>query len=263
MHKYLQVFKLTIKEYFTYRLNFLLWRLRVVLNFMIPLFLWSAVFDKNNSFLSYDKTTLISYLVYVTMISTFVFGTRTTDIAGDINDGRIINILVKPLPFFRFYFVRDLADKVINVLFSFFELGLLVWFFKLPLTTPTNLLLFLVVFFNGLLISFFISLSLSFMAFWTSETWAPRFIFIVLVFFLSGFYFPLDILPPFLYKILISSPFPYLFYLPAKILVSKNILGDTLLNFKIIMSFFWVFLTGKITLFIWQKGNKSFSFWGR
>ena len=80
MKKYLTLFTLTVKEYFVYRLNFILWRFRVVLNILLPLFLWTSVFEKNAAIGSYDKTQFVSYLLYGNLIATFVFGTRTFNI---------------------------------------------------------------------------------------------------------------------------------------------------------------------------------------
>jgi len=74
MKKYLVVFTVTIKEYFVYRLNFILWRFRVVLNLLLPLFLWTSVFEKQAVIGDYDKTVFISYLLYGNLIATFVFG---------------------------------------------------------------------------------------------------------------------------------------------------------------------------------------------
>src|SRR3990170_2900388 len=142
MKKYLVVFTVTIKEYFVYRLNFILWRFRVVLNLLLPLFLWTSVFEKNAAIGSYDKTQFVSYLLYGNLIATFVFGTRTFDISSDINDGKIINILLKPVSFFSYHFTREVADKTVNLIFAIFEILFLIWLFKLAVVSPGNLFLF-------------------------------------------------------------------------------------------------------------------------
>src|SRR3989338_10026714 len=183
MKKYLAVLGISVKEYFVYRLNFILWRFRVVLNIILPLFLWTAVFDKSAVIGSYDRTQFISYLIYGNLIGTFVFGTRTFEISSDINDGKIINILLKPVSFFSYHFAMEVADKAVNLFFAIFEIGFLVWFFKLNIISPNNLLLFVPIFINSVLIYYFINLSLSFLGFWTTEVWPIRFIFSILLFF--------------------------------------------------------------------------------
>ncbi|OGK33536.1 hypothetical protein A3F57_05520 [Candidatus Roizmanbacteria bacterium RIFCSPHIGHO2_12_FULL_36_11] len=270
--KYLSVFIITVKEYFVYRLNFVLWRFRVILNILIPLFLWSAVLDKNPVIGSYNRTQFVSYLLFGNLIGTFVFGTRTFDISSDINDGKIINALLKPVSFFNYHFAREIADKALNLFFAIFEILFLIWLFKLNFIYPRNLLLFLPIFVNSVLISYFINLSLAFIGFWTTEVWPIRFIFIILLSFVAGNYFPLDILPPTIYKLILFTPFPYMFYLPAKILISHSTTSNVANAMKqwnneamilIFLSYFWLLASYFLARLVWQKGIKSFSFWGR
>lgn len=258
MKKYFTLFALTVKEYFVYRLNFILWRFRVVLNILLPLFLWTSVFEKSAVIGNYDKTQFVSYLLYGNLIATFVFGTRTFDISSDINDGKIINTLLKPVSFFSYHFTREIADKAVNLIFAVFEILFLIWLFKLDIVSPSNLLLFIPIFVNSVLISYFINLILSFIGFWTTEVWPIRFIFIVLLYFVAGSYFPLDILPDPIYRLVLLTPFPYMFYLPTKILINQQLTTQLLF-----FSYFWLFASYFLAYKIWRKGIKSFSFWGR
>ena len=260
MYKYWTVFKLTIKECFVYRLNFILWRLRMFLSFIVTFFIWSTVFESRTTFAGYGKSSLLSYILLANLTANFVLGTRTVDIAGDINSGQIINLLLRPLSFFKYYLTRDLADKLLNMFFATFEITLLILLFNIRLVPLKNPALFLVFFVNGIFISFYINLIISFLGFWTTETWAPRFIFMALIYFLSGSYFPLDLLPSTLYHLLLLTPFPYLFYLPVKTLIGNV---DQLIYFQLFLSFLWVLIASKLSYKLWKLGNKSFSFWGR
>ena len=261
MTVYLQVFYTTIKEYAAYRLNFVLWRLRMFLNLLFSFFLWSAVFDSRTSFGLYGKEGMISYILYVSLISTFVMGSRTGEIGYEIQDGSIINMLLKPVSFFRYYLARDLADKVMNISFAILELLLVLWLFQASIAFPRHILLFVFFFINGVLISFFINLMLSFIGFFTHEIWAPRFLFTMLVFFVSGSYFPLNILPPLIYKLLLITPFPYLFYLPSQMLAGN--IDYSFIWFEAAISLFWVAVLYQCMRWVWHKGNKNFSFWGK
>jgi len=120
--------------------------------------------------------------------------------------------------------------------------------------------LFSIFFVNGILISFYINLLLACIGFWTTEVWAPRFIFLMVIYFFSGSYFPLDMLPAPIYQLILLTPIPYLFFLPTKIIISRI---DNLIIFELIGSIFWVWASSTLAHYIWEKGNKSFSFWGR
>lgn len=260
MKKYLMIVQTTLKEYAAYRLNFLLWRVRTLLNLLIIIFIWEASFNQNNPDpnLIFKKDYFLSYFIYAITISYLILGTTTTDIAFQINSGGIINLLLKPVSFFKYYFFKDLTDKAINLFFAIIEAILVIYFLKINLIFPKNLFLGSVFLVNGVFISFFINLLLSFIGFWSREVWAPRFLFIIIVSFVSGSFFPLDILPKIIYQFLLLTPFPYLYYLPTKIFLG----GEINLMFAI-SSFFWVFAFYYLTKKIFIKGLKNFSYWGR
>ncbi len=260
MRRYWQVFSVTLKEYFAYRLNFVLWRVRAVFSTLIILFLWLGVFDTNTSFGSYSKMGMISYVIYSSLITTCISSTRTSELAGEIQSGEIMNLLLKPLSVFGYYATTDAADKLMNSFFGIIECALIVLFFKISLVPPHQIGLFIYFLLSAISISFSINLLLSFVGFWTPEVWAPRFLFMMIVFFLSGTYFPLDLLPPILYHILLLTPFPYLYFLPTKILVGG---ANPYLIQQLICSLGWSFGLFYLAKLVWNRGIKEFSFWGR
>mgnify|MGYP001054815035 CR=1 FL=1 len=266
MSKYLAVLTITLKEYFAYRFNFIIWRIRVIIGFLIPFFLWLTVTKQVKNFAGYEEKTIISYFFFTHLLSYFILGTRTVDITGQIQNGEIINLLLKPISFFRYYFFRDLADKILNFSLSFLEINLFFFFFSLPSPSFNLQFFWLFLFFLliGLFLSFFLNLLLSFLGFWSTEVWAPRFIFYVLISILSGSLFPLDLLPKKIFSLILLTPFPYLFFLPVKIISSPETLINKIdLNFLFFMASSWLIVLFFSSKFFWQKGLKSFSFWGR
>lgn len=261
MRRYFQIFTVTLKEYFAYRLNFVLWRLRNVLSTLVTLFLWLGVFDTRASFGSYSKERLLSYLLFSSLVTTFISSTRTSDLAYEIQSGGIMNLLLKPLSIFGYYAATDAADKLINAFFGMFEFILIIFFFKIPLVAPQQIGWFFLFLIFAASISFSINLILSFVGFWTPEVWAPRFLFMMLVTFVSGAYFPLDLLPSLAYRILLFTPFPYLYFLPTKILIDG--IQNSYFVQQLICSAVWAIGLLYLARVIWKKGIKDFSFWGR
>jgi len=263
MKKCLEVFRITLGQYFAYRLNFILWRFRMILGLFIIYFLWQSVFEERESLFGYSKTQMLTYILLSSLISNFVLATRTVDVAGEILSGDIINYILKPISFFKYYLARDFTDKLLNIFFASIEILLIIILFKPPVFFQNNVsvyALFIIFIFLGTLISFFVNLSLSFIGFWSNEIWAPRFIYFILIFFLSGTYFPLDILPKPIYYFLLLTPFPYFYYLATKIYlqgISHNLFVGVLI------SLIWVYLSYNLAKFLWQKGLKSYSFFGR
>ena len=261
MKAYIQIFTTSLKEYFAYRLNFVLWRLRIVLSTLITLFLWLGVFDARTSFGSYSKEHLLSYLLFSSVISTFISSSRVSNLASEIQSGDIMNLILKPLSVFGYYGATDLADKLINTGFGLVEFTLIIFFLKIPLVTPHQLGWVFLFILSGVCISFSINLLLSFIGFWTPEVWAPRFLFMMLVTFVSGAYFPLDLLPTLAYRILLLTPFPYLYFLPTKILIDGT--QNTFFIQQLLCSLGWAVGLFFLAQLVWKRGIREFSFWGK
>ncbi|PIY68558.1 hypothetical protein COY90_05360 [Candidatus Roizmanbacteria bacterium CG_4_10_14_0_8_um_filter_39_9] len=260
MRSYIQIIKTTVREYAAYRFNFLLWRFRMLLNTALIFFLWFSIYEGRSLFGSVNKAEMLSYILFSSFLSAFVMGTRTPEIASDINNGSIINMLLRPISFFGFYFAKDLGDKLVNVSFSFVEILFLAYAFHAPLLVPQPSLLFFYFLICGVIISFYINMLLSFIGFWTTEVWAPRFLFTMLVFFVSGTYFPLNLLPTTIYQLLLLTPFPYLYFIPTNLFIHKP---DNFLVPQMVGALVWTVALHFIARFVWRTGNKNFSFWGR
>ncbi|MGB9883324.1 MAG: ABC transporter permease [Microgenomates group bacterium] len=262
MKKYWLITTTLLKEYFAYRLNFVLWRLRNFVSILIPIFLWQTVFFNNQAL----KNHTVAYFLLLHLISGLIISTTTTDLAGQIQNGEIINLLLKPISVFKYYFFRDLGDKLINFFFAIIETGIIINIVKIPFfnylnLTVQNIVLFLLFAIIGFFSYFFISLLLSFVGFVSPEVWAPRFIFFTLLTILSGFFIPLDFLPKPLFNLLFFTPFPYFIYLPTKIITGNF----NFINLKLALfgGIFWLFFSYFLVNFAWHKGLKSFSFWGK
>lgn len=263
MRKYFTLFRVTVAEYFVYRLNFALWRIRVILNLILIYFLWSSIYLQNRDLFGYSREMMLTYVLLVSMLSDLLFSSKIHEVGVEILQGGIINKLLKPISFFSYLIVREVADKSVNMIFSISEILILISLTAPTLSIPqdtSTYFFFALQIVLGLILSFFISLSISTIAFWTAEIWAPRFIYFILVFMLAGNYFPLDILPPVIFRFLLLTPFPYFIFLPAQIFI-KGI--SPLYPLELVMTIVWICLAYLLARYLWTRGIKEYSFFGR
>jgi ABC-2 type transport system permease protein len=182
----------------------------------------------------------------------------------EINEGKLTNYLLRPVSYFKGLAARDLSDKLLNFAFTIFEVAILLLILRPPLLFQTNggfLILAAIGFTGATILYFIISLLLSLIGFWTAEVWATRFIFLILLDFIAGNFFPIDILPQTLYQILLMTPFPYLFYFPVKLLLGGLENNQIVTGF--IMLFFWLAVLSILLKWVWEKGLKVYSAEGR
>lgn len=260
MRKYFLIFTNSLSEYFAYRLNFILWRVRVVISILITYFLWDSVFAGNSEVFGYSQARMLTYVILLTFLTGVVLSTQTHRVASEINLGELSKFLLKPVNYFAFNLARDLSDKFLNTTFSIFEIILLVLILRPPLILQTSLYwltLFVVAIVLATILFFEISLILSFIGFWSKETWAPRFIFFILITFLAGTYFPLDIFPRPIYQFLQLLPFTYIVFFPLKIYLGE--LTSSSLQTGLVVVSIWLVLLFFMIKILWQKGLKIYT----
>lgn len=264
MRKYWQIIKATFEEYFEYRLNFLLYRFRSFISFLTLILFWLAFYGKSEMILDYKKSQLLIYVIGVAFLRSIVLATRSYDLAGQIRNGQLTKLLLQPLDIFNFWFTRDLADKILNILFALVEILIVSKIIGFNLTFPKDpfvFLIFIVLIFLSTLLYFYLSFLLSVSAFWTEDVWATRWLFgVIFLEFFSGAYFPVDILPSWISRIIYLTPFPYLIFYPLKIWLGQVPVEA---GIKIIfISLFWLILIFMVSNLIWKKGVKNYGAYG-
>lgn len=257
--KYVPVIRNTWSEYTVYRLNFVLWRVRSVLKFLTIYFLWSAIFKARSEVFGYQQQEILTYILLGQVLAATVFSTRTHEVGAEINQGKLSNFLLKPLSYFRYWWARDVSDKMLNIGFSIIEIGLLILLLRPNLliqAEPLTLLFFTLAIFFSAILYFYISFFLSLSGFWTADVWAPRFLFFVITDFLSGGLFPLDILPESIFNILRFLPFAFLQFFPLKIYLGQLAPVDVLTGLLITLVWIGVFYFS-LNL-VWHKGLRRY-----
>ncbi len=259
--KYLHIFTITLQEYFVYRLNMLMWRVRQVFVFLLPYFLWRAVLGQGGDLYGYNFGSIMTYLFGTTILRSLVMGSRTVDLGWMINSGMLTIPLLRPLSMFKFLLTRDAADKLFNLSFMFIEIPLILLIFKPPVflqTDPWSLLSAALSTLLAILIYFYINVIFGSLGFWTRDVWAPRFLLMVVLEFATGAMFPLDMLPEFWLNLLLWTPFPYLLFIPL-----RTYLGASLTAPHLLVQFVWVLILALLAHLIWKKGLHRYEAEGR
>ena len=268
---YLQIIKGTWAEYMMYRLNFVMWRLRMVMQLLVTYFLWWAIFGTKENlpageagFFGYTQSMILTYVLLTSIVRSVVLGTTTMEIGDLINQGNLSNYLVKPIHFFSYYAARDAADKALNLLFAIGELVILFIILRPPIfvqTDPLYLGLAVVSVLLGAVLYFYFSMILGFLGFWTPDVWGPRFISFVVMEFFAGSLFPLDILPRALFAFSQALPFSYFIYFPIKVYMGQ--VGLPAIIQGVSTGILWVAGLWYLATVLWKRGLKAYTAEGK
>lgn len=260
MKKYWEVFKLTWQQNLIYRLNFVLWRVRSVMQLLLIYFIWWSVFQSEQQFFGYTTSMILTYILIAAFIRAIVLSTRVSDLIDSINSGSVVNFLIKPLGFIRYFLARDAADKLFNISFYIAEVTLLIFLLKPSVIFQTEILtlsLFLLATLGGLVIYFCINFIICLTAFWVENSWGVMFLMSIFLESLGGGLFPLDMLPKQLFNVLMLTPFPYLIYFPAKLYLGNMSYFEISLGFSVIVV--WVLILVMLMKAVMNAGLRQFS----
>lgn len=262
LKKYLTIFKISWQNGFVYRLNFIVWRIRSIVLLLAIYFFWFAVYRFSKQIVGYDENMMLTYVIGTSIMWSLVLGSRSVDVSAEIGTGGLSNYLIKPINYFSYWLTRDFADKILNLIFLIFELGIIFLILKPPLlvqTDPFYLLSFLIFSLLSVLIYFYLSLIISLTTFWYPEHngWPARFLFMVIVQFFCGGLLPLDILPKMIFNFLRLLPSAYFIFFPLQIYLGRASIGRILVGFIIMI--FWIFILRYLVKLLWQKGLKSYT----
>jgi ABC-2 type transport system permease protein len=263
----LSIAKISWSNSFIYRLNFIMWRVRSILQLLMLYFLWHAITKNQASLFGYSQAEMLTYIILGTsVLRTLVFGSRSLDIQSEISTGDLSNYLIKPLNYFSYWLFRDLADKLLNFIFVIAELGLFILIFRPPLfiqTQPFYLTAFFIALILAILMYFFFSLIISLTTFWYPEQngWPQRFMLNVLIQFISGRIFPLNILPPAVFRTLQFLPTSFFIFTPLQIYLAKLSPLSTLATLGLML--LWILLLRLAAQSIWSQGLKKYAAYGR
>lgn len=267
MQKYFQIFKISFEEEFVYKINFIMWRVRNVFQIIITFFLWSTIFSNPGTVIfGYDRAKILTYVFALMVVRAFVLSARAVDVSTDVAEGNLSNYLVKPLSYFKYWFTRDVASKTLNLGFAAVEFTALFLILKPAFyfqTDPFVLLAFLISVVIATLIFFCILFLISAVPFWAPELgWSAQFLVtIVILEFLSGSLFPIDILPIGLQKIVMATPFPYMIFFPVQVYLGK-ITGMAQIQ-GFLISAAWLAVLWVLMKYVWNKGLKVYQAIGR
>lgn len=260
MKKLLAVLKISFKNIFEYRLNFLLGQLRQIILLLTLYYLWKNVFSQGSSLFGFNFAEIITYVYIVQILRSIALDTRTEGISDEIaGNGKFFSYLLRPIGYLKYWLTVDLAYKIINIFFSFLWLFLITKLLNINLFLQTNylnLMFFVISTILSTLMYFFIMSSVSLWAFWTPQVWGAKFALGLLLEFTSGAFFPLNILPLAFQNLLNLTPFPYLVYFPALTYLGRLPTFQIILGITIQLA--WVLIFYFLNRFVWQRGLRIY-----
>lgn len=179
------------------------------------------------------------------------------DFEREVIEGRLSFRLLQPLDPAWHHVARHLSEKMTRFPLAVVLTILFFWLYPQAFWIPSfsHIFLGLVAIAMAFTLGFLIQYTFAMLAFWTERASAIQQFWFLLQIFLSGIIAPLEVFPPLVKEIVMWTPFPYLVYFPASLIVGLpvNFLGGV----AIVLS--WTVLFFVMNRWLWRRGLRQYS----
>lgn len=253
----------------SYRVDF--W-INAVLGFVVELTiaycLWSAIFEASGQATlgGFTFEGMLLYYVTAILIGKLVRGQeRELSVARDIYEGSLNRYLIYPTVYGLFKYAEHLGG-LLPALVQTLLFGV-VAFQVLPLAAemqgdemnigPASVAGAVVLVAMANLLAFMLRFPIQAVAFWADNVWSLNVMLRLATELFGGLLLPLSLFPDTVVTALHWSPFPYLFYVPVQTFLGRVGFEQWLQGLAVMV--FWCLVIGAVSLWIWRRGERSYS----
>ncbi|PXY84313.1 ABC transporter permease [Lactobacillus melliventris] len=257
---YRAVSKISLKSILANKSSVVILLLQALVPSIVMFYLWSLILNHGQTVGGFTKNQIVIYYIGVNFINSFVWYAIDWELNDDIHSGELSNIVHRPIAIEKYYFAKMVGDRLANLLLlaPILIIGILYILVKNLLQISLIVLLeFAFSIIMSAVLWFLFSYIIGSVAYWFDNLFFVLLVKEVLVNLLAGFYFPLEILPPFLVKITKCLPFQYFSSFPIDTLVKGLSPQSWLKNTGIEIA--WAVIFYVIVQIVNRKGLQRYS----
>lgn len=257
---YFAIIKTSLKSIFANKSSVIILLMQAIIPSIVMFYLWSIIIKPGQTIGGFTRDQLVIYYIGVNFINSFVWYAIDWELNDDIHSGQLSNIIHRPIKIDSYYFAKMLGDRLANLilLLPLLIVGFSYMFFTKILRISLLLLIkFAVSIILAATLWFLFSYIIGSTAYWFDNLFFVLLVKEIVVNLLAGYYFPLEILPRSLYKIINYLPFKYFSSFPIDTLV-KAISNSAWLK-NTFIELIWVGLLYLVLELVNQKGLQRYS----
>lgn len=259
MNKYLEFFRMEIKDYLEDRSRFIVWIISKPIMMLIQILIWTAIFSHSGqeSIGGFSMGQTIGYFLFQYIFAGITYTSISSTMGHKIFHGELSVNLLKPINLSIAWAFKGFGGR----LFSLFNeslpaLAFAIIFFGFQIYSYPMFFIALISIFLGYFINFFFSLSWSLAYFKMVNYWPFERIKRFLVLFFMGAMIPINFMPLFLQNVLKYLPFNYISFEPSRIYL--GIYSYAQISQIIILQIIWIIILFYLFNHFFKKAIKKF-----
>jgi ABC-2 type transport system permease protein len=243
----------------SYRFTIIAYRIGELVEVLIIITMWSAIYTHQSSIAGYTLNQMLSYLILGNLINVITRNFLTDYVSREIREGTLSLLLIKPINYLRFAFIREIGRVSVISGMSIITQIIVLLFFRHLFTFNQDIRIWVIIIimtFLAFLLELLKAFLIAMITFWTDEVSGVYTIIGRLEKFFSGGYFPLNLLPTLFVSISFCLPFAYSFYIPTQLYLGKMSLTQGLQGLAV--QAIWIALLYGLIKIVWRKGLRKY-----
>ena len=210
-----------------YKSNFYLFTLNRIVEVVVHIFVWQAIYNQTGDAGGFTIAQMITYYILVVTISPISLWGINENMARSIRNGKINKELLNPITYFQYYFGINLGEIAFALIvgIAVFVVCNIFWGVSLP-ASMTNFILFVIVILLGLPITFFLQMIVGTAGFYTNSIWGMQILRKAVISIFSGLVAPITLFPMWFQNLTNVLPFKELIYTPISIWLGQVPMSD-------------------------------------
>lgn len=237
-----------------YRAELLLW----MLSGSLPLILMGIWIEASQGGqFNLSPVEFARYFLAVFLVRQFTMVWVIWEFEREVVEGKLSPRLLQPLDPVWHHVAGHLGERVARFPFALLLVGLFFLLYPQAFWLPSlqGLLVFVPAIVLVFTLRFLIQYTFAMFAFWIERAAAIEQFWFLFYLFLSGTIAPLELFPPAVREVVLWTPFPYLIYFPAGLLVGLEV--NIVRGFVATLAWCLVFFI--LNRWLWRKGLKRYS----
>jgi ABC-2 type transport system permease protein len=257
---YRRFWQTTWAEQWQYRANLLMYLLYWLVSPVVYLSVWTSIARSRGSVSGLTEADFVVYYLTLLIVDQLTSEITLHILAYKIQDGSLSSELLRPVhPVLTNTLMYNTAFKVL-IFMVFIPVWLLLFLLFRPdysMVTPASVLAAIPAIILGFGITFLFGATITCLAFWTTRVHSIAEFHYAFWSLLSGQFVPLELMPPFIQKVVSYLPFQYSIYFPIQIILNRLPPETIARNF--VVGLFWLAAAYFLFRRVWGAGLKRYS----